>query len=147
MLLSNAAAGGQIRSMKARHFRDLQVWQRAMSLARSVYALTESFPQTEAFGLCQQMRRAAVSVPSNIAEGHGRMTDKSFALFLSQARGSLNELETQLELSLLMGFTPGDSAKGAMREMDQLRRMLNALLHGLSDRSPASKESRPLSTQ
>jgi len=110
-----------------------------MSLARSVYALTERFPQTETFGLCQQMRRAAVSVPSNIAEGHGRLTDKSFALFLSQARGSLNELETQLDLSLLLGFTQGDSAKGAMREMDELRRMLNALLHELNRSSSCSK--------
>lgn len=84
--------------MKERHFRDLKVWQRSMALACGVYGITAHFPQAEKFGLTQQMRRAAVSVPSNIAEGRGRRTNKSFALFLSQARGSLNELETQLEL-------------------------------------------------
>src|SRR5579872_7088782 len=104
--------------MKARHFRDLQVWQRAMSLTRNVYALTGGFPQAEVFGLCQQMRRSAVSVPSNIAEGYGRATDKSFALFLTQSRGSLNELETQLELSLLLGFVQSDVVARAVGEVD-----------------------------
>jgi four helix bundle protein len=82
--------------MKTRCFRDLQVWQRSMDLARNVYALTNSFPGSETFGLTSQFRRAAVSVPSNIAEGRGRLTDKSFAVFLAQARGSLYELETQI---------------------------------------------------
>ena len=122
--------------MKTCHFRDLQVWQRAMSLARNVYVLTDSFPRTETFGLCQQMRRAAVSVPSNIAEGHGRLTDKSFALFISQARGSLNELETQMELSVQMGLAQGSSCSVTMDEIDELRRMLNALLRRLQG-SPA----------
>ena len=65
-----------------------------MALARQVYSLTENFPQSEVFGLTSQIRRAAVSVPSDIAEGRGRMTDKNFALFLTQARGSLYELQT-----------------------------------------------------
>jgi len=125
--------------MKTCHFRDLQVWQRAMSLARNVYVLTDSFPRTETFGLCQQMRRAAVSVPSNIAEGHGRLTDKSFALFISQARGSLNELETQMELSVQMGLAQGSSCSVTMDEIDELRRMLNALLRRLQGSPPRSK--------
>ncbi|HEX3986149.1 MAG TPA: four helix bundle protein [Acidobacteriaceae bacterium] len=79
--------------MDTRRFRDLQVWQRSMALARYVYAATESLPQSELFGLSSQIRRAAVSIPSNIAEGRGRTTDKSFAAFLSQARGSLYELQ------------------------------------------------------
>jgi four helix bundle protein len=113
--------------MKVKHFRDLQVWQRSMALARSVYSLTVSFPKSETFGLTQQMRRAAVSVPSNIAEGRGRLTDKSFALFLSQARGSLNELETQLELSMQLGFAKGTQCSATLREIDEIARMLNAL--------------------
>jgi four helix bundle protein len=114
--------------MKAKHFRDLQVWQRSMSLARSVYGLTAVLPQSEVFGLTQQMRRAAVSVPSKIAEGHGRLSDKSFALFLSQARGSLNELETQLELSIQMGFIQTAECSTTLQEIGELARMLNSLL-------------------
>jgi four helix bundle protein len=81
--------------METRHFRDLQVWQRSMALARNVYALTGSFPKTEVFGLTSQIRRAAVSVPSNIAEGRGRATDKSFAVFLCQAQGSLTKCRSR----------------------------------------------------
>jgi four helix bundle protein len=113
--------------MKERHFRDLQVWQRSMALACSVYGITAHFPQAEKFGPTQQMRRAAVSVPSNIAEGRGRRTDKSFALFLSQARGSLNELETQLELSMQLGFAEAGQCSATLQEIDEIARMLNAL--------------------
>jgi four helix bundle protein len=113
--------------MKFTHFRDLQVWQRSMTLARSIYSITAPFPPSEAFGLVQQMRRAAVSVPSNIAEGHGRPTSKSFALFLSQARGSLNELETQLELSIQLGFAKTAQCSAVLQEIDELARMLHAL--------------------
>jgi four helix bundle protein len=80
-------------------FRDLRVWQAAMKLAREVYRDTEKFPRHELYGLTQQIRRAAVSVPSNVAEGKGRHSDKEFAHFLCNARGSLLELETQLILA------------------------------------------------
>src|SRR5579875_2284019 len=90
--------------MKTRHFRDLQVWQKSMALAAAVYSLTDGFPKREVFGLTSQMRRSAVSVPSNIAEGHGRLSDPSFALFLGHARGSLYELETQTELAIQLVF-------------------------------------------
>ena len=85
--------------MRVKHFRDLQVWQKAMALAREIYQVTRAFPKEEIFGLTSQMRRAAVSIPSNIAEGQGQLTDKGFLLFLSRAVGSLNELETQAELA------------------------------------------------
>lgn len=114
--------------MKANHFRDLQVWQRSMSLARIVYKLTALLPKSETYGLIDQMRRAAVSVPSNIAEGHGRLTDKSFALFLSQGLGSLNELETQLELSVQLDFIQKSECSNIKQEIDELARMLRALL-------------------
>lgn len=99
-----------------------------MSLARDVYSLTAAFPRSELFGITNQMRRAAVSVPSNIAEGHGRLTDKSFALFLSQARGSLHELATQIDLSIQLGF--GDKNRGSqmLSEIEEQTKMLNALL-------------------
>jgi four helix bundle protein len=86
-----------VEQRRTKRFRDLIAWQKAMSAAQDVYRITEAFPKSEQFGLTAQMRRAAVSVPSNIAEGHGRLTDKGFKVFLAQARGSAYELETQLD--------------------------------------------------
>ena len=80
-------------------YRDLRVWQSAMKLVLEIYAATRSFPKDETYGLVSQMRRAAVSVPSNIAEGKGRLTDRDRTHFFSQARGSLLELETQILIS------------------------------------------------
>jgi four helix bundle protein len=114
--------------MENRHFRDLQVWQRSMALARDVYGLTEAFPKSEIFGLTSQIRRAAVSVPSNIAEGRGRMTQKSFAVFLSQARGSLYELETQIELARDLGFADKNEANAVIATAADISRMLHGLL-------------------
>ena len=114
--------------MENRHFRDLQVWQRSMALARNLYALTERFPKSEMFGLRSQIRRAAVSVPSNIAEGRGRGTEKSFAVFLTQARGSLYELETQVELAADLGFTSKDQATAIVVEAAEISRMIHGLL-------------------
>ena len=85
--------------MTVHHYSDLIVWQKAMDLVVHVYEVTESFPQREVFGLTNQVRRAAVSIPSNIAEGQGRGTTKDFLHFLAIARGSLQEVETQLLLA------------------------------------------------
>ena len=93
--------------MTARSHHDLLAWQEAMSLAKAVYSLTSTFPREENSGLTGQMRRAAVSVPSNIAEGAARATRKEFLHFLSIARGSLSELDTQLILARDLGY-PGD---------------------------------------
>lgn len=87
-------------------FRDLEVWKQSMDLATEVYELTKSYPQNEMYGLVSQMRRAAVSIPSNIAEGQGRKNPKEFSQFLHIAKGSLSELDTQLELSRRLGYTP-----------------------------------------
>jgi four helix bundle protein len=114
--------------MDTRRFRDLQVWQRSMTLARNVYAATEGFPKAELFGLASQIRRAAVSVPSNIAEGRGRMTDKSFALFLSQARGSLYELQTQIELAGDLGFVNRSRSEEIIGEASEIASMIHGLL-------------------
>src|SRR5579863_316833 len=85
-------------------FRDLQVWQRSMELTVAVYRLTQHFPREEAFGFTSQLRRSAISIPSNIAEGHGRMNPREFNRFLLIARASNCELQTQLEISGLLGF-------------------------------------------
>lgn len=88
-------------------FRDLQVWQRSMQLTVAVYRVTQDFPREEMYGLTSQIRRSAISVPSNIAEGQGRLNSTEFRQFLGVARGSLCELQTQLELAraLQMGQT------------------------------------------
>ena len=120
--------------MKTRHYRDLQVWQKAMELARDVYVATQAFPESEIFGLTSQMRRAAVSVPSNIAGGHGRSSDKSFRVFLAQARGSLFELETQIELASGFGYIQAEPAGVLAQKCQEIARMLNGLLSTLNDK-------------
>ncbi len=114
--------------MKTRHFRDLLVWQKAMVLAEAVYTLSERFPKKEVFGLTAQMRRCAVSVPSNIAEGHGRLSDRNLALYLGYARGSLYELASQTELAVRLGFSEQGSAQTVLEQIDEVARMLNGLL-------------------
>src|SRR5579859_7016456 len=92
---------------KPRSYHDLLVWKKGISLAKAVYKLTAEFPPEEKFGLISQMRRAAVSVPSNIAEGQARNTTGEFVQFISHAEGSLAELDTQLVLSAELGFEIG----------------------------------------
>lgn len=114
-----------------RDFRDLTVWQRSMVLAEEVYAATRDFPKDETFGLVAQLRRAAVSIPSNIAEGHGRASDKNFALFLTQARGSLCELQTQIELSRNLHMLDAHQTEHLLAETAEIGRMLHGLLRTL----------------
>lgn len=89
---------------KIESYRDLIVWQKSMSLAQVVYTATRAFPKEDQFGLTNQLRRAVVSVPSNIAEGNGRGTTPDYIRFLQIARGSLFEAQTQIELSLQLGY-------------------------------------------
>jgi four helix bundle protein len=114
--------------MKTRHFRDLQVWQKSMALAASIYRLTSQFPKSEVFGITAQMRRSAVSVPSNIAEGHGRLSDRNLALFLGHARGSLYELESQTELAIQLAFAQTAAGQEVLEQIHEVARMLNGLL-------------------
>lgn len=102
-----------------------------MTLPRTVYATTEGFPKREMFGLTNQIRQAAVSVPSNIAEGRGRLSEKSFALFLGQARGSLYELQTQIELARDLNFVPTAQADGILAEATEIASMIHGLLSAL----------------
>jgi four helix bundle protein len=116
------------------NFKDLIVWQRAMEVAELVYGLTSKLPPDERFGLVSQMRRAAVSIPSNIAEGHARHTTGEFVQFISHAEGSVAELETQLLLAVNLGLTPTEQAQPVFSLLDEVRRMLNALRRSLVTR-------------
>ena len=112
---------------------DLLVWQKGMSIAKMVYELTRGFPSDERFGLIIQMRRAAVSIPSNLAEGQARHTTGEFIQF-SHAEGSLAELETQLRLSSGLGFCSEASASPLVACMDEERKMLSGLRRKLVTR-------------
>ena len=113
--------------------RGPRVWQEAMHLAEDVYALTRSFPRDEIYGLTSQMNRAAVSVPSNIAEGYGR-GGRDYERFVTLAYGSLLELETQLELSGRIGLTSAEQVEALLQRTSSVGRMLNALRNGLRRR-------------
>lgn len=112
---------------KAQSYRDLLVWQKSMALTKAIYKITAKFPSEEKFGLISQMRRAAVSVPSNIAEGQARHTTGEFILFISHAEGSLAELDTQLILAAELGFLTSGETKPCADSIEELRRMLNGL--------------------
>jgi four helix bundle protein len=115
----------------ARTYRELLVWQKAKSLAATVYRQTESFPKPELYGLTSQMRRAAVSVVSNIAEGQGRLTLGEFLHFLGQSRGSLLELDTQLELACDLQFLNPDQKRALAQQAYQVLGLLNRLIESL----------------
>ena len=120
---SNANSPGRIRN-----FRDLVTWQRAMDLAEAVYIATKELPADERFGLISQMRRCAVSIPSNIAEGEGRTSDGDFVRFLKIAHGSLRELETQLELCHRLGFIDDTDAMPIAKLCEEVGRLTNGLI-------------------
>ncbi len=117
-------------------YRDLLVWKKGMSLAKQIYALTRTFPEGERFGLISQMRRAAVSVPSNIAEGQRRRTQRDFAQFLSHAEGSVAELDTQLTLAVEFGYCHREAVAGALATVVELEKML-ASLHSKVEKEAA----------
>jgi four helix bundle protein len=104
-----------------------------MALAREVYVITQSFPKPEQFGLTSQMRRAAVSVPSNIAEGQGQLTDRAFILYLTRARGSLYEIETQLELAESLGFMTKANLEPILAACQEVGRMLHGLINSMRE--------------
>jgi four helix bundle protein len=109
---------------KIKSYRDLQVWQKAVELAVHIYRTTESFPKSEMYGLTNQMRRAAVSIASNIAEGHSR-SQAELSRYLTIARGSLSELETQLEIALRIKYLAEKDCAELSEEMSILGRQLN----------------------
>jgi len=110
-----------------RGYRDLKTWQEAIELVKGVYVATRHFPKDELYGLTSQLRRGAVSIPSNIAEGCGRNSRNELRHFLGQARGSLAELETQLELASSLGYLDPATATVLLSKAAQLGRMLTGL--------------------
>lgn len=123
----------------AASYRDLRVWQSGMELVVAVYHQTRLFPNEEMYGLTSQMRRSAVSVPSNIAEGKGRCTDRDRALFFCHARGSLLELETQILIAQHLKYVVPSEAEKLLEKSTQLGRMLNALIQSLRNQENAGK--------
>jgi four helix bundle protein len=117
---------------KAQNYKDLVVWQKGIALAKAIYQLTSGFPSEEKFGLVSQMRRAAVSIPSNVAEGQARHTTGEFIQFISHAEGSTAELETQLILSVELKFVVKEQTTNEFILLDDIRRMLNGLRRRLS---------------
>lgn len=115
-------------------YRDLLVWQKGIALAGRIYEMMVRFPSEEKFGLTSQMRRAAVSIPSNIAEGQARHTTAEFIQFISNAEGSVAELDTQLTLCEQFGFCEKGIALELHEKLDELRRMLNSLRRKLEVR-------------
>ena len=111
-------------------YEDLVVWQKAMDFTTSIYRTTRSFPRDERFGLISQMRRAAISIPSNIAEGKGR-SDRDFGRYLLQARGSGWELETQLQLALRLGYLSPQQFSALKNELGEIGRMLSTFVSTL----------------
>lgn len=110
-------------------YRDLDVWQQARVLVRIIYQLTRSFPKDEQFGLISQLRRAVISVPSNIAEGCGRNHFKDSTQFFFIARGSLYEVETQLIVSSDLGFLPEQEMEAALSQITRCKKLLNGFIN------------------
>lgn len=108
------------------NFNNLVIWKDGIQLSKEIYSLVKSFPQAETYGMVSQITRAAVSVPSNIAEGAGRDSDKEFSHFLSIAIGSLFELQTQIIISKEIGYIPAEKANEILNNIDKLQKMINA---------------------
>ncbi len=119
----------------ARSYRELLVWQKAKAFAGQTYKATATFPKTETYGLTSQIRRAAISVASNIAEGQGRLTNGEFQHFLGQARGSLLEVETQLAIALDLGFLDQVTFAVLDRESYQVLGLMDRLIESLKQRA------------
>jgi four helix bundle protein len=118
--------------MGIRNYRDLIVWQKAMDLVEKVYFATRKFPKDELYGLTNQLRRASVSIPSNIAEGQGRRTEKEYANFLSIARGSLNEVETQILIAERLKYLEKDAVQMLLNLSAEVGRLTNGLMNVLN---------------
>ena len=112
----------------AGHFKQLKVWHKGVDLADYVYVATETFPRHELYGISSQMRRAAVSVPSNIAEGQAHRSHKGFIRFLRLARGSIAELQTQTVIAGRRGYLSRESVRELWRNADEINRMINGLI-------------------
>ena len=117
--------------MTVTSYNDLHAWQRGMDLVEDIYRATATFPKDELYGLTSQLRRAAVSIPSNIAEGQGRLTRGEFIQFLGHARGSLQEMRTQLEIASDLKYLADSDLSKLENHSDQVSKMLNGLIDSM----------------
>jgi four helix bundle protein len=124
--------GSGFRGQGVNNYRDLKVWQMAMKLTEDIYRTTESFPSRETYALANQLQRAAVSIPSNIAEGHARSSTKDYLRFVSISQGSLAEAETQLELAHRLGYIPQAELLCLLEQTNEVGRMLHGLRSALA---------------
>jgi len=129
--MHNLLFGGSM----GRSYRDLVAWQKAMKFVTAIYEVTQRFPSEERYGLTNQLRRASVSVPSNIAEGQARFSQKEFHHFLSMARGSLVEIETQLLIARNLKYLQPARAEDLLATADELGRILNGLISSIKNRA------------
>ncbi len=118
----------------ALHYKDLIAWQKAMELVNSVYDVTDAFPKREVYSLTDQIRRAAVSVPSNIAEGQAHYSNREFLHFLRHSRGSLAELETQLLIASRRNYLDGSQSAILLKRVDELSRILSGLINSIREK-------------
>ncbi|MGE0682723.1 MAG: four helix bundle protein [Candidatus Binatia bacterium] len=119
--------------MSGQNYRDLVAWQQAMDLVDLIYRLTKGFPREEVYGLTSQLRRAAVSVPSNIAEGQGRRSKAEFRKFLAIAHGSIREVETQVMIACRQGYLTQEQETEALALASRTGRLIQGLLNKFSD--------------
>ena len=123
--------------MEVKSYRDLKVWQKAMDLAQAVFDVTKSFPKDELYGLVSQLRRAAVSVPSNLAEGSSRRSRGEFVRFINIASGSLSEVETQLLLATRFGYITQLQCESFLANAEEISKMLFSLQRSLTEKEAA----------
>ena len=122
--------------MSIRPHRKLEVWKEGMELVKEIYTATSAFPEEEKFSLTSQLRRAAVSVPSNIAEGAARQTTKEYIRFLYIASGSLSEIETQIEIAHQLGFLEEPESNSILNRTSRISALLSGLIRSLNQRNP-----------
>ncbi len=122
----------------ARHYKDLIAWQKSMDMVSALYDATEAFPKRETYSLADQTRRAAVSVPSNIAEGQAHYTSREFRHFLRRSRGSLAELETQIMIARQRNYLSDSQTEDLLKRTDEVSRILSGLITSLEQQIPAS---------
>jgi four helix bundle protein len=127
--------------------KDLEVWKKSMDLVVTVYGLTKQFPKEEVYSLTNQIRRAAVSIPSNIAEGRGKRSTRDFIRFINIAYGSAAELETQLLISERLGYVTSEQLQPIFEEINRVNRMLNGMHSGLEKKLCSIPECRMLDAE
>lgn len=123
-----------LKSIQIKTYRDLLIWQKSVVLVTEVYKTTRNFPKDEIYGLSGQIRRSAISIPSNIAEGYGRNSNSDYVRFLRIAMGSLYELQTQLDISLNLGYVTTDSRGELFESSREVERMLSSLMRKLENK-------------